>query len=119
MTIAANICCAHLKIDVSDTLFGIENFASYGSCVGVANSMGYLIVNKARDCFLHWLATYYLGQLNHFDAFVVKRNLKNFSPTVDFGYFSVLCNLKLAKSFIIRGIYLRIFGSCPIFSVIG
>ena len=53
---------------------------------------------------------YYLGQLNHSDAFVVKWNLqKSFSRVVDLSNFFCFVSLKLAKSLIIREIYLEIF----------
>ena len=111
MTIATEVCCASLEIKVFDTLFEVENPASYGFCVGVANSRWCLILNKAGDCvFFHWFAMYYmyLGQL---DAFVVKGTFKKVLAVLSIFVILSVSSLKLAKSLIIRGIYLGIFCS--------
>ena len=51
MTVAVEICCANLKIDIFDGLFEIKDFG-----IGVANGRGCLVLNESWDSFFHWFA---------------------------------------------------------------
>ena len=56
MTVAVEICCANLKIDIFDGLFEIKDFSCYSFGIGVANGRGCLVLNEAWDSFFHWFA---------------------------------------------------------------
>ena len=58
MTVAVEICCANLKIDIFDGLFEIKGFACYSFGIGVANGRGCLVLNEAWVMYMLQLCNF-------------------------------------------------------------